>query len=123
MLDRRIEFDFPKHFGAAASFKADEHWNLLPFENEAAKANYERCLDAVRMGSPDVKGPFNRVFEVEGIEPAEGKCEKCGATVLLMEQYMGACQCNKCGQWYNLFGNALLDPEYWDESRLDEEWP
>jgi hypothetical protein len=24
-------------------------------------------------------------------------------------------RCEKCGQWYNLFGQALVDPEYWED--------
>lgn len=28
---------------------------------------------------------------------------------------MGACQCPKCGKWYNIFGQALLDPEFWED--------
>jgi hypothetical protein len=28
---------------------------------------------------------------------------------------MGACQCENCGQWYNIFGQELIDPEYWED--------
>lgn len=47
-------------------------------------------------------------------EPAIGKCI-CGQEVILEEQYMGACQCSKCGQWYNIYGQSLIDPEFWEE--------
>lgn len=43
---------------------------------------------------------------------AIGEC-KCGAEVPLMDQYMGACECPGCGQWYNLSGQELLPPEEW----------
>ena len=48
-------------------------------------------------------------------EPAVGRCS-CGAEVILdTDDYMGAVECEECGQWYNLFGQALVDPEYWEE--------
>lgn len=42
-------------------------------------------------------------------EPGVGQCS-CGGEVVLN----GDCQCEKCGQWYNGFGQALKDPEYWE---------
>ena len=33
--------------------------------------------------------------------------------------YMGACECPCCGQWYNLFGQSLIDPKYWYEDEDD----
>lgn len=64
-------------------------------------------------------------FEWQGIvkhnqhctDPAYGTCS-CGNTVVLIDQYYGACECEKCGKWYNLFGQELLKPEYWE---IDEE--
>ena len=56
--------------------------------------------------------------------PAKGTCI-CGNEMELSAQYMGACQCGKCGQWYNLFGQALIPPEYWekdDDYDYDEPW-
>lgn len=46
-------------------------------------------------------------------ENARALCS-CGAEIELCDQYMGACECPKCGQWYNLFGQALIKPEYWE---------
>lgn len=46
-------------------------------------------------------------------EPAIGLCS-CGNEVELTDEYLGACQCNKCGQWYNIFGQKLIDPEFWE---------
>ncbi len=48
------------------------------------------------------------------VEPAVGICS-CGEEVVLEDQYQGACSCGKCGQWYNIFGQSLMDPEYWDD--------
>jgi hypothetical protein len=45
---------------------------------------------------------------------AVGRCV-CGEEVELYDQYQGACQCPKCGQWYNMFGQSLVDPEYWED--------
>ena len=48
------------------------------------------------------------------IEPANGICD-CGARVYLENQYLGACECPQCGQWYNLSGQKLLSPDRWEE--------
>lgn len=54
-------------------------------------------------------------------EPRYGKCEECGARVDLDGyDYMGAVQCPKCGQWYNLNGEELLPPDQWGE--VDEDY-
>ena len=44
--------------------------------------------------------------------PDYGKC-KCGNIVYLVDQYYGACECDECGQWYNLSGQELLPPSKW----------
>lgn len=50
----------------------------------------------------------------EYTENARALCS-CGAEIELWDQYLGACECPKCKQWYNLFGEALINPEYWEE--------
>lgn len=50
-------------------------------------------------------------------EPDKGTCH-CGQVVELVNEYYGSCQCPKCGQWYNLFGQELLPPNEW---KMDEE--
>jgi hypothetical protein len=69
---------------------------------------------------------YNRWFEEREhtiVEPAVGKCH-CGREVSLDcdYAYRGAVQCD-CGQWYNLFGQSLVDPEYWedDDDYYDED--
>ena len=50
-------------------------------------------------------------------EPAHARCS-CGNEIILD----GDCMCEKCGQWYNAFGQALKDPCHWydEEDFYDE---
>ena len=101
-------------------FPCDE--NGVPEEdmNPAAKENYEYCLK-----HPEKFARFNKVVKREQTwrNPAEGTCE-CGETVYLINEYMGACQCPKCGQWYSLSGQELMPPERWgwDGTPIEEDW-
>jgi hypothetical protein len=52
-------------------------------------------------------------------EPAHALC-KCGTEILLEDDYMGACQCPNCEQWYNLFGEEVKDPDKWEDDSDDE---
>ena len=72
------------------------------------RANYERCLTDDRLTEPEFK-----VNKHTYMNPAVGKCI-CGAEVVLDSDYAGAVRC-ECGRWYNLFGQELRDPEYWEE--------
>lgn len=73
-----------------------------------AKANYERCLTNKCLTEAEFKA-YIRTY----INPAVGKCI-CGREVVLDSDYMGAVRCD-CGRWYNLFGQELRDPKYWEE--------
>ena len=44
--------------------------------------------------------------------PAIYKCD-CGEEFELYNEYMGACSCPKCEKYFNLFGQALNNPETW----------
>lgn len=77
-----------------------------------AIANYKACLTDNRLTEAEFE-----VREWTYVNPAVGKCS-CGREVILDADYMGAVQC-ECGQWYNLFGQSLKDPKYWEE---DEEY-
>ena len=92
-------------------FPCNSDGSLLPMADEA-KANYEWAMQ-----NPD-KFPyaFNEVHKYtrEYREPASGDC-RCGEHVELFDEYLGACQCPKCGKWYNLFGQELVDPKYWED--------
>jgi len=94
-------------------FPCDEYGNILKDEmTKQAIENYEWCL------SREEEFPylFNDVVKKTHTyrEPAHGTC-KCGEEVYMVNDYMGAVQCPKCGQWYNLFGQELLPPEQWEE--------
>lgn len=91
---------------------------------EEAQMNYFACEASTTK--------FNRGFEEREhtiVEPAVGKCH-CGCEVELDADYSwhGAVRCEKCGQWYNIFGQKLIDPEYWEEDDgdyydpLDDYW-
>lgn len=66
---------------------------------------------------------FNEVVEFRRFrtEPGHGTCS-CGAEVTLEDVYYGACPCENCGRWYNLFGQELLEPEYWETDPSDDEY-
>ena len=92
------------------SFELDEH-NKPILETDAAKENYEYA-----MAHPEVyKYCYNEVVKRSWTytEPAHGICS-CGTEIALENQYRGACECPTCGRWYNLFGQALIDPEGWE---------
>ena len=73
-----------------------------------AKANYEACLTDNRLTEAEFK-----VEKHTYINPAVGQCS-CGAEVVLECDHAGAVMC-ECGKWYNLFGQELRDPKYWEE--------
>lgn len=47
-------------------------------------------------------------------EPAILKCD-CGEEIEMENQYMGAFECPKCSQWYNIYGQHLNNPSTWRE--------
>lgn len=85
---------------------------------DSAKANFEFC-----MNHPERFTRFNKILRrVRSYQDnARGKCE-CGAEIELWNQYMGACQCQNCGLWYNLFGQELLPPSDWEEYTEEKRW-
>lgn len=107
--DYEIAFDDGRGNGFA--FPCDKEGKLLDDVTPQAASNYHRCLQ-----HPEMFTRFNKVIETERSykENAHGTCD-CGESVELYNQYMGTCQCPRCGQWYNLFGQKLLPPEEWDD--------
>ena len=99
-------------------FPCDAAGKVLPFQYEEAKQNYEYC-----MAHPEEFETFAEVTRWVNryTEPAHGTCS-CGEEVELYDQYYGACQCPKCGQWYNLFGQSLVPPEQWETDPSEEEY-
>ena len=111
-IETEYSLEFFRDRNGGCAFPCDENGNLLPFACEAAKKNYEYCMNHPE----EYTYSFNRVrkesYRVS--DPAHGTCE-CGEEVYLYNQYMGACECPNCGRWYNLFGQELIRPEYWED--------
>ena len=70
--------------------------------------NYNNCLTDEHLEGPEFTTRTHSYYD-----PAIGKCS-CGREVVLNADYYGATSC-ECGKWYNLFGQELLDPRYWEE--------
>ena len=102
--------EFTDEYGNGFCFNADDNGNII-IENEVQRENYELAL-----AHPEKFVHYNELTKrvQHYTEPAHGIC-KCGQEIALQDEYMGACQCEKCGQWYNLFGQEVLDPEYWND--------
>lgn len=47
-------------------------------------------------------------------EPNSGVCH-CGHRIELYNEYLGACECPYCGQWWNIFGQELKPVEQWKD--------
>ena len=96
------------------AFPCDANGQILVNEktNPAAVKNYNWCLEHPERFPYD----FNRVIKMEHSwkEPNSGTCH-CGQKLDLVNEYMGACECPECGQWYNLWGQELKNPERWSE--------
>lgn len=76
--------------------------------SDEAIANYQACLTDKRLTEEE----FTR-HKWTYMNPAIGICS-CGRDVVLECDHAGAVRC-ECGKWYNLFGQELKDPEYWEE--------
>lgn len=109
IIDRYIEFTYKDDPHAGFVFPAlangDPDFDKMPKE---AILNYNSCLNDDRLNGPEFS-----VEKREYVNPAVGKCS-CGREVVLDCDHAGAVRC-ECGRWYNLFGQELLDPEYWEE--------
>lgn len=91
-------------------FDADKNGNVKfdPEYEETQRKNYELC-----MASPDYEGPEFGTNQWSYVENAKAICE-CGAEIELRDDYMGACECEKCGRWHNTHGQTLLPPGQWE---------
>lgn len=103
---------FEREDTSGFSFDCDANGNLLPGLTECAMENYRWCMEHPE----EFPRKWNEfvVYPNSWTEPAHGDCV-CGTQVELYNQYRGACQCPKCGRWYNLFGQNLIAPEYWED--------
>ena len=112
IVEHEIEFLYTEDDGSGFGFPCDERGNVLDAEmTKEAWENYRWCLE-----HPEKFAVYNEMkTRVRYYTPdAHGTCS-CGEEVELHNQYMGACQCPKCGRWYNLFGQSLLPPEAWED--------
>ena len=120
--ETRYELAFWRERYCGCSFPCDKDGNLF-FDKmqDAAKRNYEDCLKHPE----EYPYCFNKVVKDEWtyIQPATGIC-KCGHRIELYDEYMGACECPHCGQWYSLSGQELLPPEKWgwDGTPMDDDY-
>lgn len=92
-------------------FPCDKDGNIFPLDNEYAKANYEYCLTH--------KDKFVRAGKVEKTEYTyresnSGICN-CGKRIELFNECLGGCECPYCGQWWNIWGQALKNPYEWSD--------
>ena len=104
-----IEFWYKEDLNAGYCFPAvapgiPKFFSMTP---EAIK-NYNACLEDDCLTEAEFTTHTNTYME-----PAVGKCS-CGREVVLECDYAGAVRC-ECGRWYNLFGQELRDPKYWEE--------
>lgn len=107
------ELRFYRDANGGFAFPCDKDGNpLMDPDNKAAWDNYHECLK-----NPE-EFPYYFNHKVANThswrEPNSGTCY-CGTRIELVNEYMGACECPKCGKWYNLFGQELKNPEHWDE--------
>lgn len=109
IIDYHIEFSYKDDPNAGFCFPAlkngDPDFKNMP---EEAILNYNSCLNDDRLDGPE----FTRNKRTY-MSPAVGKCI-CGREVILDCGHGSAVQC-ECGRWYNLFGQSLRDPKYWEE--------
>ena len=114
--ERKLEVTYGLRFfvdaGGGSEFPCDADGNVkLNSMTEAVKNNYKSCL-----AHPEkFLYAYNKVHKYSRWtkNTPYGTCH-CGERVYLFDEYMGACQCGECGQWYNLFGQELLPPSDWE---------
>ena len=110
IISYSLDFDYRDNSGGGFTFPCNQHGEILEDKmSQTAIDNYHRCLRDNRLTLPYV-----HTHKDYWVEPAVGECV-CGEEVVLENQYMGACQCPKCGQWYNIYGQSLIPPEYWED--------
>ena len=106
-------FEFLYDDDSGYSFPTDKDGVLLKLTEEQEKS-YQYCLQNIDKFQRIGQRKFIRKIKI----PAEGDCI-CGAHIELYDAYHGSCSCPNCDRWYNLFGQELLPPEYWED---DEEY-
>lgn len=110
IVEYEIEFLYPD-MNSGYGFPCTETGELLSNDNDCLVANYSYCL-----AHPEEFEVYNHLRKMTHsyTENAHGTCE-CGEEVSLWDEYYGACSCPNCGRWYNLFGQEINPPIYWEE--------
>lgn len=115
-IKTEYHIEFTDEEGCGFSFPTDLSGKIIYDEDpEIAKAqrdNYEYAMAHKERYTRQYNEFVALAYTVT--DNAVGRCV-CGEEVELYDQYQGACSCPKCGQWYNLFGQSLVDPEYWED--------
>jgi len=91
--------------------KSNGKWVNKGADGEHGEFKTKKAADAQR------KAMFANGFKEE--YQKEFTCKNCGNKFILRDQYMGACDCPECGQWYNIFGQQLKNPKYWFDDEED----
>lgn len=92
-----------------AQDKKKELWLTLCDKLKEELNHTEPTVEAIGAVSDDL----DTVFSIWGHTFSE--IDRLVDEYELVNQYQGACPCPKCGQWYNLFGQELINPQYWEE--------
>lgn len=103
-----LQFFYDENGGLA--FPCDKDGHIFADEmTDCAKENYAHAL-----AHPEKFKYYNEVVRNTRRykEYARGTCN-CGEEIELYNEYMGACECPYCGQWWNLFGQELNPVETW----------
>lgn len=113
-VEHYIEFTDAE--GCGFSFPADLSGKIIYDTNpkiaQAQRDNYDYAMSHRERFTRQYNEFVTRKYTVT--DNAIGRCS-CGEEVELYNQYQGACSCPKCGRWYNIYGQSLVDPEYWED--------
>ena len=110
------ELVFYTEYGCGLGFPCDENGNI---DRSTLMEPAIKNLDYALAHPENYPYAWNKVEKKTRRyrNPANGICN-CGERIDLFNEYMGACECPCCGQWWNLFGQELNNPETW--SRGDD---
>lgn len=116
-LEISYSLDFTNEHGDGYSFPCNSDGVIEIFNSPEAEKNYNYCIE--HPGSfYNFKELIRHKHQIK--IPPHGICS-CGREIDLYDEYYGACQCD-CGKWYNLFGQELLAPQYWECDPCEEEY-
>ena len=113
-IEYNREFEWENQRNCGFSFPCDEHGNVTGLSKEGQE-NYNKCISGSLVWNGHKLcdlGVVKRTIKYHVNATIE--CD-CGEQFVLYDEYMGACSCSKCGQWYNLFGQQLVAPSMWKE--------